>query len=44
MSSSLNHAIYIQIKALVQNLSNKKSVRNAKNELLSVNPISPIHF
>jgi len=40
MSSSLNHAVYIQIKALVQNLSNKKSVRNAKNELLSLVELS----
>lgn len=36
MSSSLNPAIYVQIRSLVQGLVNKKSVRNAKAELLSV--------
>ena len=36
MMSSLNPAIYVQIKNLIQGLVNKKSMRNNKNELLSV--------
>ena len=37
MSSSLNHAVFIQIKNLIQGLINKKVMRNVKNELLAVN-------
>ena len=36
MSSSLNHAVFIQIKNLIQGLINKKVMRNVKNELLAV--------
>jgi len=36
MSSSLNHAVYSQIKSLVQGLVNRKSVRNVKNDLNSL--------
>ncbi len=36
MASSLNHAIFSQIKTLVQGLVNRKTVKTVKNELLTV--------
>lgn len=36
MASSLNHAIFAQIRTLVQSLVNRKTVKTVKNELLTL--------